>query len=223
MNRQEFIEKLESFGLPKSEYVIRSGGSLLLRGLREETADFDLCVSPELAESLSLVNCPRNEKGSYVPFDDVEMRANMADIPFDVVEGFNCETLESVLALKRALRRPKDIRDIAVIEEYLAAGRDTLAAGDPDRKSGKSRDLYGFMIKKGYDEAFSRLISMHMSTEYTSRRMMGYIAGRGNASPEDIADEMMAILGDIEKFKQKHISERAQEKINDFYRNWNED
>ena len=73
MNRQEFIEKLESFGFPKTEYMILSGGSLLLRGLREQTQDFDLCVSKELAEKLDLQHCEKDEKGYYAPFPDVQM------------------------------------------------------------------------------------------------------------------------------------------------------
>ena len=121
MNRQEFIAKLEEFGFPKSEYMILSGGSLLLRGLREETADFDLCVSKKLAEKLDLEHCPKDDKGYYAPFENVQMTANLGKRPFDIVDGFQCETLESVLALKRRLDRPKDQRDIAVIEAYLAS------------------------------------------------------------------------------------------------------
>ena len=119
MNKQEFIAKLEEFGFPKSEYMILSGGSLLLRGLREETADFDLCVSKKLAEKLDLEHCPKDDKGYYAPFENVQMTANLGERPFDIVDGFQCETLESVLALKRMLDRPKDQRDIAVIEAYL--------------------------------------------------------------------------------------------------------
>ena len=119
MKRKEFIERLESFGLPETEYMIRSGGSLLLRGLREETADFDLCVSKELADRLNLEQCARDESGSYVPFQDVQMTANLGRYPFDVVDGFQCETLESILALKRRLMRPKDLRDIEIIEKVL--------------------------------------------------------------------------------------------------------
>ena len=119
MNRQEFIEKLEAFGFPKSEYVILSGGSLLLRGLREETTDFDPCVSEKLAEALSLADCPVDDKGCYVPFDDVQMTTERGDRPFDVIDGFRCDTLESILALKRRLMRPKDIPDIEAIEARL--------------------------------------------------------------------------------------------------------
>ncbi len=119
MNRQEFIERLESFGFPKSEYMILSGGSLLLRGLREETQDFDLCVSAQLARKLDLEHCRKDEKGYYAPFPDVQMTDNLGSRPYELVDGFQCETLESVLALKRELMRPKDLRDIETIEAYL--------------------------------------------------------------------------------------------------------
>jgi len=116
MNRQEFLERLESFGLPKSEYMIRSGGSLLLRGLRKKTADFDLCVSEKLAEQLALADCATDETGSYVPFEGVQMKPTLGKYPFDVIDGYRCETLESILALKRELMRPKDLHDIRTIE-----------------------------------------------------------------------------------------------------------
>ncbi len=119
MKRQEFVEKLEAFGFSKTEYVILSGGSLLLRSLREETADFDLSVTDELAAKLDLENCPKDDKGCFVPFEDVQMKNDMYRRFFDVIDGFQCESLESVLALKRRLLRPKDIRDIEVIEMYL--------------------------------------------------------------------------------------------------------
>jgi hypothetical protein len=120
MNRQEFIEKLNGFGLPESEYVILSGGSLLLRGLREETADFDLSVSDKLAAELELENCPRDDAGCFVPFENVQMKADMASRDFDVIDGFQCASLESILALKKRLMRPKDIKDIERIEEWLS-------------------------------------------------------------------------------------------------------
>jgi len=119
MNRQEFVDRLESFGFPKSEYMILSGGSLLLRGLRESTEDFDLCVSKALAERLDLKRCPQDKSGCYVPFENVQMTANLGSRPFELVDGFQCETLESILAFKRRLLRPKDLRDIAVIEAKL--------------------------------------------------------------------------------------------------------
>ena len=119
MNRQEFIAKLEEFGYPKSEYMILSGGSMLIRGLWEETADFDLCISEKLAGQLDLEHCPKDGNGYYAPFENVQMSVNLGSRPYETVGGFQCETLESILELKRRLLRPKDFRDIAVIEAAL--------------------------------------------------------------------------------------------------------
>ena len=119
MNRQEFIEKLQELGLPRSEYIILSGGSLLLRGLRESTADLDICVSEDLAAKLDLQNCPKDKDGCFTPFEDVQMKNDMAGRAFDEVEGYQCQTLEDILEAKRRWQRPKDFKDIAVIEEYL--------------------------------------------------------------------------------------------------------
>ena len=119
MTRQQFITKLEEFGFPKSEYMILSGGSLLIRGLREETADFDLCVSEKLADNLAMEDCPTDEYGMYVPFEDVQMKGGMEERNYDVIDGFCCQTLEDILALKKRLMRPKDLPDIERIEAWM--------------------------------------------------------------------------------------------------------
>ena len=119
MTRTEFIKRLEELDLPKSEFLILSGGSLLMRGLRESTADMDICVSETLAAALDLEYCPQDEDGCYSPFPDVQMKADMAGRAYDVIDGYRCQTLEDILAKKREWRRPKDQKDIVVIEQYL--------------------------------------------------------------------------------------------------------
>jgi hypothetical protein len=119
MNKAEFIKKLETYGFPKSEFGILSGGSLLLRGLREETADLDLSCSGKLAEELDLKNCAKDEAGCFVPYEDVQMKPDMEGRAYDIIEGYQCQTLTDILALKRRLMRPKDMRDIEVIEEWM--------------------------------------------------------------------------------------------------------
>lgn len=119
MDRTEFIKRLEELDLPRSEFLILSGGSLLLRGIRQTTADMDICVSEELAKALDLENCPKDKDGCFSPFPDVQMKADLAGRAFDVVDGYKCQTLEDILALKRKWRRPKDLRDIEEIEKRL--------------------------------------------------------------------------------------------------------
>ena len=81
------------------------------------------------------------------------------------------------------------------------------------------RELYELMIRKGYPEDFSRLVSAELHTEFTGKRMIGYLAAREGALPlEEVADEMLAILSDRDRIVQKHQTEYAQAKINEMYR-----
>ena len=119
MNKQELIAALEKLNLPKTEFIILSGGSLLMRGLREATNDLDLSVSKKLAKQIDLYNAPKDQKGFYTPFENCQMLDDMDEFEFDLVDGYQCETLESVLAFKKRAHRPKDSKDIEVVERYL--------------------------------------------------------------------------------------------------------
>ena len=77
------------------------------------------------------------------------------------------------------------------------------------------------MLRKGYPEAFTRLICAEMNTDFTAERMMLYIS-RGKHRLEDVADEMVAINDLRERLINKHITEHANISINDLYRNINE-
>ena len=121
MNKQEYIATLEKLNLPKSEYIILSGGSLLLRGLREKSADLDLCATKKLAEQIDLYHAPKDDKGFFTPFENCQMMDDFDRIEFDIVDGYQCETLESILAFKKRKRRAKDLKDIEVIEAFLAS------------------------------------------------------------------------------------------------------
>ncbi len=85
----------------------------------------------------------------------------------------------------------------------------------------KSIELYNLMVRRGYPEEFSELIAKELSTGYTADRMMRYI-GREPHSLVDVADEMLAILSDRDRIREKHEAEYAQQKINELYRDINE-
>ena len=86
----------------------------------------------------------------------------------------------------------------------------------------KSELLLKLMIRKGYPEAFARIIAGEMNTDFTADRMIGYIGRAGLRPLEEVADEMLAILSDRDRIRDKHINEHAEAKINDLYRNLNE-
>jgi len=50
-------------------------------------------------------------------------------------------------------------------------------------------------------------------------RMIGYLINVKPTSEELVVDEMLAICSDIERWKEKKASERANAGISDYYRN----
>ena len=77
------------------------------------------------------------------------------------------------------------------------------------------------MLRKGYPEEFSRLICLEMCTDFTAEKMMHYVSGEKKRL-EDVADEMIAIKDLRDCLINKHISEHANNSINNLYRNINE-
>ena len=124
MNKVELLELVDSLGLPKSEYYILSGGSLLLFGLRQEANDLDLCVSKELFKVLKntygLKQDDKTETGFYPISENIEIVPNdKENFKMKIRGGYPVETLESILKFKRIRNTLKDKEDIRNIEKYL--------------------------------------------------------------------------------------------------------
>lgn len=80
-----------------------------------------------------------------------------------------------------------------------------------------SQKVYNVMLYLGYPESFALLIAREMSTEYTAGRIIAYFGRAGKPPLEEVADEMLAIQADRDKFVDKHINQHAQEVINRMY------
>ena len=80
-------------------------------------------------------------------------------------------------------------------------------------------ELYDALQLKGYPEDFCREIAYRqMNTDYTATRMLGYFYRISEPRPEDVVDEMLAILSDRNAIIQKKELEHAQTTINKVYR-----
>lgn len=80
-------------------------------------------------------------------------------------------------------------------------------------------ELYDALQLKGYPEDFCREIAYRqMNTDYTATRMLGYLYRISEPRPEDVVDEMLAILSDRNAIIQKKELEHAQTTINKIYR-----
>ena len=124
MDKQEIIKRLRDLNLPKDEYYVLSGASLVLRGIREKCSDIDLCISEELFADVKdrLKMTPDKIKScnfyhlsnSLEIVVDKKSRFNM-----EKDYEFNLEDINTILAFKESRNLPKEQQDIVNIKKYL--------------------------------------------------------------------------------------------------------
>ena len=74
------------------------------------------------------------------------------------------------------------------------------------RMKSRTDAVYDALKEKGYPDDFCREIAYkHMNTDYTATRMLGYLYRISNPRPEDVVDEMLAILSDRNAIIQKKL------------------
>ena len=126
MNGQELLQRLNELPFAEGEYWLITGGAMVLYGLREQTGDIDFGCTTRLFEALQAQGYPVStmpDGTRRVEFaEDVELFENWLHGGVVVVDGVPVVSLEGLIAMKRQIGREKDMRDIALIEEYLAKG-----------------------------------------------------------------------------------------------------
>jgi hypothetical protein len=83
-------------------------------------------------------------------------------------------------------------------------------------RSETSMELYQLMLRRGYREEFCDIVTKNLNTDFTAKRMIGYLSHYQHPTLEEIADEMLAILNDRNRIMQK----RDLEKINESWNNY---
>ena len=71
------------------------------------------------------------------------------------------------------------------------------------------------VVSKGYPEEFGRQIARNLGSEKTMERMTAYLYSANPRSAEEIADEMLAIMSDRERWIQKKEAEEANRAYNE--------
>ncbi len=124
MKKMEFLNLLEKLHFPKDEYYVLSGASLVLRGIKDEASDLDLCISEELfnqiKDKFNLTEEKKNECGFYKINDNLEIVVDKKeDFKIEIGEKYNLEDLQTILDFKIKRNLPKDKKDIENIKRYL--------------------------------------------------------------------------------------------------------
>lgn len=83
----------------------------------------------------------------------------------------------------------------------------------------ESMRLYKMMLDKGYPEDFCDIVTKNLNTDWTAKRMMGYLSHYNKLPLEEVADEMLSILSDRNRIMQKKDMEEVNSKWNDFLNN----
>ena len=124
MKKIELLNLLEELNFPKDEYYVLSGASLVLRGIREEANDLDLCISEELfnqiKDKFNLTDERKNECGFYKINNNLEIVVDKKeDFKMEIGEKYNLEDLQTILDFKIKRNKPKDQKDIENIKKHL--------------------------------------------------------------------------------------------------------
>lgn len=129
MRLEEAKRLLERLELPSGDYALHGSGPLLAHGLVEEVNDLDLIArGAAWARARELAPVSTGGWDDVVrPFPGVEIfngwmgddAGSLIDTA-GVVGGLPCVSLDTVLAFKRKMNRPKDRAHIRLIEEFLA-------------------------------------------------------------------------------------------------------
>ena len=89
----------------------------------------------------------------------------------------------------------------------------------PESWKAAYRELIGTIVRMGYPEEFGKLIARNLGSEKTMRRMTAYLHSAKPRSAEEIADEMLAIMSDRERWIQKKEAEYYNSRYNDLLNN----
>jgi hypothetical protein len=121
--KKEVIDICSGLNFDPAEYCVGFGAALVLYGIKESTADIDLCVTNDLFNTLSERYKPDYTKFNepYIYIDgvvEVFRNSNMNTKAY--IDGIPVSSLKDIILSKKRLGRPKDIIDIKRIEEFIA-------------------------------------------------------------------------------------------------------
>ncbi len=86
-----------------------------------------------------------------------------------------------------------------------------------ERREAARDELVAAVEQLGYPAEFGEVMAHELGGEKSMRRMTAYLRGANPQSPEEIADELVAILEQRRSWIQRSMSERANASVTAFY------
>ena len=99
-----------------------SGAALILCGVREETRDIDPGCERLVREGYAENRFPDGSR-RIIYSDEIEIFVNRIEGETVMTEGFPAVSLDGIIRMKEKLGREKDLKDIALIKEFMKKSR----------------------------------------------------------------------------------------------------
>ena len=136
MTGQDIVAKIKELNLPQGSYIVYGSGPMAAAGIRE-AQDIDLLVNEAVFQSLRDAGWQQMSKGvkdEPLARDVFEAHASWEFSHYKptlehllatatVIDGIPFASLNEVRKWKAGYERPKDLKDVAQIDEYLAQQR----------------------------------------------------------------------------------------------------
>lgn len=122
LNKEEILNKLNELKLDNDMFIVLMGASLVLHGIKKETNDINISVKSDV------FNLLKDKYSSFyidsvgiIKYDVFEINSFDSNINSELIDGYYCQDLESIMDVKKKLNRKKDVKDIKAIDLYLCS------------------------------------------------------------------------------------------------------
>ncbi len=132
----DIFSELKKLNFPQEKYLVIGGAALAGRNLKQ-TRDLDILVEKDFLENLRKDHNwkyhPRiipteeaglvNEEGTvelYPTVGGVDLKFEEMKAREEIIQGIPFANLRDIFLIKQSYRREKDLKDIELIERYLA-------------------------------------------------------------------------------------------------------
>lgn len=123
LNKKFILQKLKELNFPKNQYCVMTGAALVLQGVKECTRDIDIGCSEELFQSLLKQGYKLQQLKSFegiIMDETIEIFRNWQAENIVYIEDIPVAELCCIRKYKNDLGREKDLKDIELIDVYLA-------------------------------------------------------------------------------------------------------
>ena len=133
LSKHPLFDDLKKLTLPEGEYAVFGSGPLWVRGIRE-AADIDIIARGKAWEAVRTKGSVQTKKGlgiQYIPFANGAIEIykdwrpgewNVDELieTAEIIDGIPFVRLDVVIEWKKRRGQEKDLKDLVLIEEYLA-------------------------------------------------------------------------------------------------------